>query len=337
MQSSKQQIVLTGARPTGPLHIGHYAGALRQQIQLQKLHKQFVIIADVQALTDNFADPQKVHDNILEITLDYIAVGIDPSKSTIFIQSLIPEIAELTIYYLNLVTIARLERNPTVKDEIKQKKFGASIPAGFFVYPISQAADITAFKSDLIPVGNDQLPMIEQTAEIVRKFNHTYDASVLVEPKPLLSEFPRLPGTDGKNKMSKSLGNTIYLKDDEKTIRQKIKSMYTDPNHLRVEDSGQVEGNPVFAYLDAFDNNKTELEELKEHYKRGGLGDTTVKNRLTEIILNELAPIRRLREELAKDPAEIMRILKKGTEDARQTAAQTLSEVKKAMRIDYFS
>ncbi len=333
----KKYTILTGDRPTGPLHLGHYVGSLRQRAELQYQHKQFIIIADAQALTDNAENPEKVRKNILEVALDYLAVGIDPSVTTIFIQSLIPELTELTMYYLNLVTVSRLQRNPTVKEEIKQRGFGTSIPAGFLAYPVSQAADITAFKADLVPVGEDQLPMIEQTTEIVRSFNRIYNCSVLVEPKALLSNVPRLPGTDGKGKMSKSLGNVISLSDSADTVRQKVKTMYTDPKHLRVKDLGTVEGNPVFAYLDAFDPDKKNLEAMKDHYRRGGLGDVTVKQRLLEVLLAELDPIRARREQFAQDPAHVMRILKEGTEAARVVASQTLSEARKAMRLNYFA
>ena len=333
----KKHVILTGDRPTGPLHLGHYAGSLCRRVELQHTHKQFIIIADAQALTDNAKNPEKVRKNILEVALDYLAVGIDPKVTTIFIQSLVPELAELTMYYLNLLTVSRLQRNPTVKDEIKQREFGVSIPAGFLIYPVSQAADITAFKADTVPVGEDQLPMIEQTNEIVRSFNRTYQSSVLVEAKALLSNVSRLPGTDGTSKMSKSLGNVISLSDSADEVRQKVKMMYTDPKHLRVEDPGTVEGNPVFAYLDAFDPDKEALEAMKDHYRRGGLGDGKVKQRLLEVLLAELNPIRARREEFAKDPAAVMRILKEGTEAARKVAAETLEEVRKAMRIDYFT
>lgn len=333
----KKHIILTGDRPTGPLHLGHYAGSLCRRVELQHTHKQFIIIADAQALTDNAKNPEKVRKNIIEVALDYLAVGIDPKVTTIFIQSLVPELAELTMYYLNLLTVSRLQRNPTVKDEIQQREFGASIPAGFLIYPVSQAADITAFKADTVPVGEDQLPMIEQTNEIVRSFNRTYQSSVLVEAKALLSNVSRIPGTDGMSKMSKSLGNVISLSDSADEVRQKVKMMYTDPKHLRMEDPGTVEGNPVFAYLDAFDPDKETLEAMKDHYRRGGLGDGKVKQRLLEVLLAELNPIRARREEFAKDSAAVMRILKEGTEAARKVAAETLEEVRKAMRIDYFT
>lgn len=329
-------IILTGDRPTGPLHLGHYVGSLKQRVELQSKHDQFIIIADLQALTDNADNPQKVRDNIAEVTLDYLAVGLDPAESTIFIQSLVPELAELTMYYLNLVTVARLQRNPTVKDEIQQKGFGDSLPAGFFVYPVSQAADITAFKADLVPVGEDQLPMIEQTVEVVRRFNRLYRTNVLVEPKPILSAVSRLPGTDGQGKMSKSLGNFIALKDSEDEIKAKVKTMYTDPGHLRVEDPGKVVGNPVFAYLDAFDKDTEGLAEMKAHYERGGLGDTVVKERLLKVLLAELEPIRKRREAAAKDMTAVYEMLKQGTNKARSVAAATLAEIKSAIQIDYF-
>jgi tryptophanyl-tRNA synthetase len=332
-----QKVILTGDRPTGPLHLGHYVGSLRQRVALQREYRTFIIIADAQALTDNAEDPGKIRRNILEVVLDYLAVGIDPAISTIFVQSLVPQLFELTAYYLNLVTVARLQRNPTVKDEIQQRGFGASIPAGFFCYPVSQAADITAFLADLVPVGQDQLPMIEQTTEIVRSFNRIYNCSVLVEPKALLSSISRLPGTDGKGKMSKSLGNVISLCDSVDVIRQKVRGMYTDPKHLRVSDPGTVEGNPVFDYLDAFDPDKAALAEMKAHYERGGLGDTVVKRRLLEVLFAELDPIRERREQFAKDPAEVLRVAERGTEVAREVAGHTLDEVRQAMGIDYFT
>jgi tryptophanyl-tRNA synthetase len=318
------------------LHLGHHVGSLRERVELQHRHRQFIIIADLQALTDNAENPGKIRDNIHEVALDYLAVGIDPKITTIFIQSLVPELSELTMYYLNLVTVARLQRNPTLKDEIGQRGFAGKIPAGFLCYPVSQAADITTFKADLVPVGSDQLPMIEQTTEIVRSFNRIYDCSVLVEPRALLSNVPRLPGTDGKGKMSKSLGNAIYLKDPADAVRDKVMKMYTDPNHLRVEDPGMVEGNPVFAYLDAFDPDKKELEAMKEHYRRGGLGDTAVKRRLIDVLLPELDRIRTRRQEFAAEPAQVMAMLQEGSRKARSVAAQTLAEVRRAMRIDYF-
>ncbi len=330
-------IILTGDRPTGPLHLGHYVGSLRERVRLQHEHRQFIIIADMQALTDNADNPERVRSNILEVALDYLAVGLDPDITTIFIQSLIPELAELTMYYLNLVTVARLQRNPTLKEEIGLRGFAGKIPAGFLCYPVSQTADITAFKADLVPVGSDQLPMIEQATEIVRSFNRTYNCSVLVEPKALLSSVPRLPGTDGKGKMSKSLGNAIYLGDSADAVRDKVKKMFTDPNHLRVEDPGTVEGNPVFAYLDAFDPDKESLEAMKDHYRRGGLGDAVVKRRLLDVLLPELDVIRARRKEFAEDPEQVMDILREGTRAARAVAAQTLADVRRAMRIDYHS
>lgn len=332
----KSDVILTGDRPTGPLHLGHYVGSLRGRVGLQHHHKQFIMIADAQALTDNAENPEKVRRNILEVALDYLAVGIDPTITTIFIQSLIPELAELTMYYLNLVSVARLQRNPTIRDEVVQRGFESSIPAGFLIYPVSQAADITAFKAGLVPVGSDQLPMIEQTNEIVRSFNRIYDCSVLVEPKELLSSIPRLPGTDGKGKMSKSIGNVISLCDSAVDVREKVKMMYTDSKHLRVDDPGNVENNPVFTYLDAFDPDKIALEVMKDHYKRGGLGDIIVKKRLIDVLLAELDPIRTRREQFARDPAYVMHILKEGSEAARAVASQTLAEVRKAMKIDYF-
>ncbi|MDO8472136.1 MAG: tryptophan--tRNA ligase [bacterium] len=328
--------ILTGDRPTGPLHLGHYVGSLKQRVKLQSDNEQFIIIADQQALTDNATNPGKVRANITEVALDYLAVGIDPTKSTIFIQSLVPELSELMMYYLNLVTVARLQRNPTVKDEIKQRGFTDSLPAGFLVYPVSQAADITAFKADLVPVGEDQVPVIEQTIEIVRRFNTVYHTEVLVEPKALLSKVSRLPGTDGQGKMSKSVGNVISLKDSADEIRNKVKNMYTDPGHLRVEDPGKVEGNPVFAYLDAFDPDEQGLAELKEQYQAGGLGDTKVKERLVEILLAELDPIRKRREAAAQDMAAVNQMLQDGTVKARAVAGATLTQVRAAMQLDYF-
>lgn len=331
----KRKIVLTGDRPTGKLHLGHYVGSLAARISLQETHRQFVMIADAQALTDHAHEPEKVRENILEVALDYLAVGIDPAKTTIFIQSLIPALPELTLYYLNLVTWNRLKHNPTVKQEIQQKGYGEEVPAGFMIYPISQAADITAFKADLVPVGDDQIPMIEQTVEIVRKFNRLYKTDVLVEPKVLLSSVSRLPGVDGKAKMGKSLNNAIYLSDSVDTVTKKIKGMYTDPGHLKIEDPGKVEGNPVFIYLDAFGKDKGYVDSLKEHYQKGGLGDSTVKKYLLEVLLDFLEPIRTRREQLAKDPQAVMEILFKGTQIADELTAKTLAEVRGAMGIDY--
>ena len=334
-----KKTILTGDRPTGKLHLGHYTGSLKNRVALQNEDKynMFVMIADQQALTDNAKNPKKIVDNLLEVAMDYMAVGLDPTKTNLFIQSQIPELAELTMYYLNLVTVSRLHRNPTVKSEIQQKGFGESIPAGFFIYPVSQVADITAFKADLVPVGNDQKPMIEQTREIVRSFNTTY-GDVLVEPEGMYPEgiAGRLPGLDGEAKMSKSLGNAIYLSDDADEVRKKVMSMFTDPNHIRVEDPGCVENNAVFTYLDAFCKDKDALEEMKAHYRRGGLGDVKVKRYLNDILQAELDPIRARRKELEQNPDYIYEILKKGSERARAVAAQTLSEVRDAMGIEYF-
>lgn len=342
--------ILTGDRPTGRLHVGHYVGSLRRRVELQnsgEYSKIFIMIADAQALTDNIENPEKVRQNIIEVALDYLSCGLDPAKSNILIQSQIPELCELTFYYMDLVTVARLQRNPTVKSEIQMRNFEASIPVGFFTYPISQAADITAFKATTVPVGEDQLPMIEQTREIVRKFNSVYD-EVLVEPSALISTNQaclRLPGIDGKAKMSKSLGNCIYLSDSEADVKKKIMSMYTDPEHLLVSDPGHLEGNTVFTYLDAFCKPEhferylpdyANLDELKAHYTRGGLGDVKVKKFLNNIIQEELEPIRKRRKEYEKDIPEVYNILRKGTEAAREVAAQTLSEVKSAMKINYF-
>lgn len=336
-------IILTGDRPTGKLHIGHYVGSLKNRVILQNegQHQLFVFLADQQALTDHAKDPQTVRESVGQVALDYLAAGLDPEQVTIFIQSQIPELAELTMYYMNLVSLARLERNPTVKTEIAQKGFGESIPTGFLVYPISQAADITAFKAKYVPVGNDQKPMIEQTREIVRSFNHTYQTDVLVEPEGIFPENEaagRLPGLDGNAKMSKSLGNGIYLADDADTLKKKVMSMYTDPNHIRVEDPGQVEGNMVFHYLDVFGRpeDREEIAAMKAHYQKGGLGDVKTKRYLLEILDRELSPIRERRLEFAKDMGEVYRILEKGSEKARQVAATTLSQVKEAMGLNYF-
>jgi tryptophanyl-tRNA synthetase len=328
-------IILTGDRPTGQLHLGHYVGSLENRVNLQDIHRQYIMIADMQALTDNADNPEKVRSNVVEVALDYLAVGIDPSLSTIFIQSAIPELSELTMFYLNLVTVARLQRNPTVKNEMQQKGYYADVPAGFLMYPVSQAADITAFKASIVPVGEDQLPVIEQTNEIVRKFNSTY-GEVLVEAKGLLSTTTRLAGLDGKAKMSKSLNNAIFLADDADTLKKKVMSMYTDPNHLRVEDPGKVEGNMVFNYLDTFDKNKEYVAELKDHYQRGGLGDVKVKRYLLDILEAKFSPIRERRTHLAKDKAEIMSLLHKGSLKAKEIAAQTLAEVRKAIGVQYF-
>lgn len=344
------RIILTGDRPTGRLHVGHYVGSLRRRVELQnsgEFEKIFIMIADAQALTDNFDNPEKIRQNIIEVALDYLSAGLDPAKSNLFIQSQISELTELTFFYSNLVTVSRLQRNPTVKSEIQMRNFETSIPVGFFTYPISQAADITAFKATTVPVGEDQLPMIEQTREIVRKFNSIYD-EVLVEPEVLLPENEaccRLPGIDGKQKMSKSLGNCIYLADTEEDVKKKVMSMYTDPTHIRREDPGHLEGNCVFTYLDAFSKPEhfeeylpdyASLQELKDHYTRGGLGDVVVKKFLNNVLQEELAPIRARRAEYEKDIPAVYEILRQGTEVARETAAQTLSEVKRAMRINYF-
>jgi len=331
----RKKVVLTGDRPTGPLHLGHYVGSLKNRVELQKSCKQFVMVADVQALTDNYEHPQKVRENVLQVALDYLAVGIDPEQTTIFIQSLIPQIPELTLYYLNLVTWNRLKHNPTVKQEIVQKGYGESVPAGFMVYPVSQAADITVVKADLVPVGEDQLPMIEQTNEIVRHFNRIYQKEVLVEAQALIPKLARLPGTDGKAKMSKSLGNCIYLGDSADAVAKKVKGMYTDPGHLKVEDPGKVEGNPVFTYLDAFDSDTAAVDELKAHYQRGGLGDSVVKKRLNDVLQAFLEPVRQRREAYAKDPQAVMQMLKKGTGKTLEIAEQTLQDVRKAMCLDY--
>ena len=344
-------IILTGDRPTGKLHLGHYIGSLQRRVQLQNegnYDKMFVFMADVQALTDNADNPEKIRQNIIEVALDYLAAGLDPEKCTIFIQSQIPELSELTTYLMNLVTVSRIQRNPTVKTEIKMRNFEANIPLGFFCYPIRQAADIALFKSTTVPVGEDQEPMIEVTREVVRRFNQTY-GEVLVEPQILLPENTvcrRLPGTDGKEKMSKSLGNCIYLSDSADEVWQKVRSMFTDPDHLRVDDPGKVEGNAVFTYLDAFSTDNDfanywpdykNLDELKDHYRRGGLGDMKCKKFLNTIINNMLEPMRQRRKEFEQDIPEIYNILKKGTDKARETAAQTMDEVRKAMRIDYFN
>ena len=331
-----KKIVLTGDRPTGPLHLGHYIGSLMNRVHVQDTHEQFVMIADMQALTDNADQPEKVRKHVYEVMLDYLSVGIDPQKTTIFIQSMIEPLSELTMYYLNLVTVARLERNPTVKTEIKQKGFEKSIPAGFLMYPVSQAADISAFKATVVPVGEDQIPMIEQTNEIVRSFNRIYNCNVLVEAQALVSHVPRLPGLDGKAKMSKSLGNAIFLSDDADTIVSKVKSMYTDPDHIHVKDPGKIEGNTVFAYLDAFDSDKAKVQELKDHYQRGGLGDMVVKKYLIDVLQNLLEPMRQRRAEYAKNPQDVMKTLREGTDKARAVAAQTLHEVKEAMKLNYF-
>ena len=345
-----KQIILTGDRPTGRLHVGHYVGSLKERVRLQnsgKFDEIYIMIADAQALTDNAEHPEKVRDNIIQVALDYLSCGLDPEKSTIFIQSMVPQLTELSFYYMNLVTVSRLQRNPTVKSEIQMRNFEASIPVGFFCYPISQAADITAFKATTVPVGEDQMPMIEQCREIVHKFNSVY-GETLVEPQILLPQNQaclRLPGIDGKAKMSKSLGNCIYLSDEPEDIRKKIMSMFTDPNHLRVEDPGKVEGNPVFIYLDAFcrpehfaeflpDYNN--MDELKDHYRRGGLGDVKVKKFLNNVIQSELDPIRERRKEWEQRLPDVYDILAEGSKRAEATAAKTLADVRHSMKIDYF-
>jgi tryptophanyl-tRNA synthetase len=345
------KIILTGDRPTGKLHLGHYVGSLKRRVELQnsgEFDKIFIMIADAQALTDNFDNPDKIRDNIIEVALDYLSVGLDPAKANIFIQSAVTELTELTFYYANLVTVSRLERNPTVKSEIQMRNFETSIPVGFFTYPISQASDITAFKATTVPVGEDQLPMIEQAREIVRKFNGTYNADVLVEPEALIPQNAiccRLPGTDGKAKMSKSLGNCIYLSDSADEVKKKVMSMFTDPDHIQINDPGKIEGNAVFTYLDAFASDEDfaeflpdykNLDEMKEHYQKGGLGDVKCKKFLLNVINKELEPVRARRAEFEKDIPAVYDILRKGTEVAQAEAAKTLAEVKNAMRINYF-
>lgn len=330
-----KQRILTGDRPSGPLHLGHYVGSLKQRVDLQHGYEAFILIADVQALTDNFRNPEVVRKNVIEVALDYLAAGIDPRVAAIVVQSHVPEIAELTLYYMNLVTVARLERNPTVKEEIHQRRFKEKIPVGFLAYPVSQAADITAFRADLVPVGEDQLPMIEQTREIVRSFNRLY-GEVLALPEALLSEFPRLPGTDGSEKMSKSLGNTIDLCDTADAVHRKVMKMYTDPMRVHPTDPGHVRGNPVFVYHDAFNPNKREVAELKERYEKGMVGDVQVKQRLVEVLNDLLEPMRRRRAEYKKDLGTVYSILREGTNRGRGVAAETLMAVRKAMRIDYF-
>lgn len=345
------KVILTGDRPTGKLHLGHYIGSLRRRVQLQKegdYDRMFVFMADVQALTDNADNPEKIRQNIIEVALDYLAAGLNPEKCTLFIQSQITELAELTTYLMNLITVSRVQRNPTVKTEIKMRNFEANIPLGFFCYPVSQAADITLFKATTVPAGEDQEPMIEVARELARRFNQTY-GEVLVEPNIMLPENAtarRLPGTDGKEKMSKSLGNCIYLSDSADEVWQKVRSMYTDPNHLNVSDPGKVEGNAVFTYLDAFSTDADfaefwpeyqNLDELKDHYRRGGLGDMKCKKFLNNVINKMLEPMRQRRHQWEQDIPGIYEILKKGTEQARETAAQTMDEVRHAMRIDYFN
>lgn len=330
-----KKIILTGDRPTGPLHLGHYIGSLVNRVKLQNEYTQYVMLADVQALTDNFDTPEQVHNNVYEVIADYLAVGIDPAKTTIFIQSMIPAIPELTMYYMNLVTLARVQRNPTVKHEIKQKGFGESVTTGFVNYPINQAADITAFKASVVPVGQDQMPMIEQTNEIVRSFNRTYNTDVLVEVEGLVTKFSRLMGIDGQAKMSKSLNNAIFLKDSSDELAKKVRSMYTDPGHIRVEDPGKIEGNTVFDYLDAFGNDTAKIEELKAHYQKGGLGDMKVKEYLLEELNAFLEPIRKRRQEFLKNKGELQKIMLAGTQKAYEVTQQTLVQVKKAMHLIY--
>ena len=344
------KIILTGDRPTGRLHVGHYVGSLRQRVQLQNsgaYDKVYIMIADAQALTDNAEHPEKVRKNIIEVALDYLACGLDPAKSTLFIQSMVPQLTELTFYYMNLVTVSRLQRNPTVKNEIKMRNFEASIPTGFFCYPISQAADITAFRATVVPVGEDQLPMLEQCKEIVHKFNSVY-GETLVDPDIMLPQNDaclRLPGIDGKAKMSKSLGNCIYLSDEPEDIKKKVMSMYTDPDHVRVDDPGKIEGNTVFTYLDAFSTEEhfakflpdyANLDELKAHYKRGGLGDVKVKKFLNNVLQDVLEPIRERRHYWEQRIPEVYEILRAGSKEAEAAAAATLHDVREAMRINYF-
>ena len=335
-----KEILLTGDRPTGKLHIGHYIGSLKNRVKLQNSGKYdpYIMIADTQALTDNARNPEKIRNSLIQVALDYLAVGIDPSKSTIYVQSQIPALFELTSYYMDLVTVARLERNPTLKTEIKQKDFKDSIPVGFLNYPVSQAADITAFKATIVPVGDDQEPMLEQTREIVRTFNRVYNTDILVEPK---GYFPpkgsgRLPGLDGNAKMSKSLGNCIYLSDDAKTVQKKVMSMYTDPNHIHVEDPGKVEGNTVFTYLDVFDPDKDKVAELKAEYQKGGLGDVKIKRYLNKVLEAELAPIRERREKYAQDEDAIYEMLLEGSKKANTVANETLEQVRDAIGLNYF-
>jgi len=326
--------ILTGDRPSGRLHLGHYVGSLQSRVKLQYEYDQYIMIADVQALTDNFENPKKITENVFEVAKDYLSVGIDPTQTTIFVQSQIPEIGELTVYYLNLVTVGRLERNPTVKSEIQQKGYNDSIPAGFLCYPVSQAADITIFQAELVPVGDDQVPMIEQTNEIVRRFNRIYDSECLKECNAILSNTPRLVGIDGKAKASKSLGNAISLSDTQEEIKQKIFQMFTDPAHLKISDPGQVEGNVVFTYLDIFHPDKEEVESLKAHYKRGGLGDMTIKNILNNSIQDLLKDIREKREAIKQK--DVQEILYNGTAKASKQAKQTMEEVREAIGVKYF-
>ncbi len=326
--------ILTGDRPTGKLHLGHYIGSLKNRVDLQNEYDQFVLIADVQALTDNFLEPEKVSDRVRDLVLDYISVGIDPEKTTIVVQSMIPEIAELTVFYMNLVSLNRVLRNPTVKEEVKQKGMEENLPVGFAVYPISQAADITAFGADLVPVGGDQLPMIELTREIVKRFNHVY-GKVLTMPEALVGECPRLVGLDGKTKMSKSLNNCIYLSDNKEEVKRKVMGMYTDPNRVKASDPGKVEGNPVFIYHDVFNEDKKEVEDLKKRYREGKVGDVEVKQKLIEVINGILEPMRERRAELEKNPEKVEEILRVGVKKGREITKEVLIKVKKAMKIDY--
>jgi tryptophanyl-tRNA synthetase len=330
-----KKTILTGDRPTGRLHLGHFVGSLKNRVRLQHEYDTFILIADVQALTDNFEHPEVLGDNLLQVAMDYLAVGLDPEQVKIVVQSMVPELAELTIYFMNLVTVATLERNPTVKEEIKQRNFVRGVPVGFWSYPISQAADITIFKAHLVPVGEDQLPMIEQAREIVRRFNHLY-GKVLIEPRPMLGEVARLPGTDGGAKMSKSLNNCIYLSDSSQTLRKRVMSMYTDPTRIHPTDPGHVEGNPVFTYHDAFNPNKAEVDELKARYVAGTVGDVEVKQRLFEALDNFLAPIRERRVHYEAHPEQVREILLEGTRRGREVAQETMREVRAAMKIDYF-
>src|SRR6266446_9758825 len=326
--------ILTGDRPTGPLHLGHYVGSLQNRVKLQHEYDTYVLIADVQALTDNFEHPEMLEANIFEVALDYLATGLDPEKAKFVVQSMVPELTELTTYFMNLVTVATLERNPTLKEEIKQRNFVRGVPVGFWTYPISQAADIAIFKADLVPVGEDQLPMIEQTREIVRRFNTLYD-KVLVEPKAMLGSVARLPGTDGGAKMSKSLGNCIYLGDPPETVRKRVMSMFTDPTRIHPTDPGHVEGTPVFTYHDVFNPNKAEVDDLKERYRKGTVGDVEVKQRLYDVLVNFLAPIRERRAEFAAKPQHVREIIVEGTRKGRAVAQDTMSEVRAAMKIRY--
>ena len=332
----QKKVILTGERPTGPLHLGHYVGSLQNRLKLQNDYDMFVMSADVQALTDNFDNPQKIKNNVFEVIIDNLSVGIDPKITKLFIQSQVPELTELTTYYMNLVTVSRLERNPTIKTEIAQRGFEDSVPAGFLCYPVSQASDITAFGAEVVPVGDDQLPLLEQTNEIVRRFNRIYNTNILKECKAYLSTCSRLVGTDGNAKMSKSLGNTIYLKDEPDVIRQKVMSMYTDPNHIKIEDPGKVEGNVVFTYLDIFDNDKEEIEELKNQYRKGGLGDVKLKRRLIDDLVSLLEPFQKVRREYENNMDEVYKIVKNSNEIARARASETLKKVREAIGVDYF-